>query len=231
MAKMSTAFSTLQNLNQKEKIMADELIDIYDENMNHIGTASRSQVHQEGLWHKAFHCWIARRDNDCNKVILQLRSKNKKENPHLLATSAAGHLSTGETAKDGIREIEEELGLVIDFDKLTKLFTSTQVSEYGDYINHEFNPTYLLESDVKLSELKLQPEEVDGVYEAKVEDIITLFRGEIKSIKLSGFIRNEDNTLSASEIKAKREDFEPKGADHFIKTMEAIKRHFNGSKN
>ncbi len=43
------------------KTMADELIDIFDENMNLLGTAMKSQAHREGLWHKTFHCWLARR--------------------------------------------------------------------------------------------------------------------------------------------------------------------------
>ncbi len=34
--------------------MADELIDIYDENMNFLGTAPKSQAHKEGLWHMIF---------------------------------------------------------------------------------------------------------------------------------------------------------------------------------
>lgn len=38
--------------------MAEELIDIYDEKMNLLGTATREQAHREGLWHTSFHCWI-----------------------------------------------------------------------------------------------------------------------------------------------------------------------------
>lgn len=207
--------------------MTEELIDIYDENMNPIGTASRSQAHSEGLWHMSFHCWIARN----NKVLFQLRSKMKTENPNKLAVSAAGHLSSGEKPKDGIREIEEELGIKVNFNKLTKLFTHTQVSRKDNYINNEFNPTYLLESDTDLAELKLQPEEVDGIYEVAIEDMLKLFRGEINSVKISGYKRTEDNHMEKSEIKAKRDDFEPKGSDFYIKTMEAIKRYFAGQKN
>lgn len=206
--------------------MTEELIDIYDENMNPIGTAPRSQVHKEGLWHVSFLCWIARN----NKVLFQLRSKRKQINPGLLATSAAGHLSAGETPKDGIREIEEELGIKVDFDKLTKLFTNTKTQETPEYKEYEFNPTYLLESEADLAELKLQPEEVDGIYEAEVENVLKLFRGEVNSIKLFGYKRTTDNSLEKSDIKAKREDFEPRGNEFFIKTMETIKRYFKGQK-
>lgn len=48
--------------------MADELIDIFDENMNLLGTALKSQAHREGLWHKTFHCWLARK-NDEGRVM------------------------------------------------------------------------------------------------------------------------------------------------------------------
>lgn len=208
----------------KEKNMTEEILDIYDENMNHIGTALRSQVHKEGLWHKAFHCWIVRD----NKVLFQLRSKNKDNHPNELDISAAGHLSTGEEPRDGIREIEEELGLKVNFDKLTKLFTISQVSERENYINHEFNPTYLLESDVNLSSLKLQPEEVDGIYEASTDDVIKLFLGEVQSIPMNGYRRQDDNTLEESHIRAKRKDFVTHGSEYYIKVMNCIKRHFAG---
>ena len=46
----------------------DELIDIYDQNMNLLGTAPRSQAHSEGLWHQTFHCWIV---SQPDKIWLQ----------------------------------------------------------------------------------------------------------------------------------------------------------------
>ncbi|MFR3313045.1 MAG: hypothetical protein ACLTT2_02255 [Alphaproteobacteria bacterium] len=50
--------------------MADELIDIYDENMNHLGTAMKSQAHREGLWHRVFHCWIVNKDSKKSLVAV-----------------------------------------------------------------------------------------------------------------------------------------------------------------
>ena len=91
---------------EEQPAMADTLIDIYDENMNPIGQALKSQAHAEGLWHKAFRCWINKpgNNNSC-KVWLQLRGKDKQLYPNLLSTSAAGHLQAGEQPKDGIRKI------------------------------------------------------------------------------------------------------------------------------
>ena len=121
----------------------DELIDIYDENMNHLGTAPRSQAHHEGLWHMTFHCWIVSRPD---KIWLQRRGEHVETHPNKLDISSAGHLLAGERPKDGIREIKEELGLDVDFNKLTKLFTGKKITERPGYINHEFTATYLLET-------------------------------------------------------------------------------------
>lgn len=92
--------------------MADELIDIFDENMNLLGTALKSQAHREGLWHKTFHCWLARKNDEGRVMVwLQLRNKDKSIYPDMLDVSAAGHVKSGEEVKDGYREVTEELGL------------------------------------------------------------------------------------------------------------------------
>lgn len=210
--------------------MAEEMIDIYDSNMNHLGVAPRSQVHQEGLWHKAFHCWIVKAASDGHhRVLLQLRSKSKATHPSLLDISAAGHLHPGETPRDGIRKIEEELGLKVDFDKLTKLFTINHVYAHNDYINHEFNPTYLLESDKNLSELNMNPQEVDGVLEATVDDLLNLFNHKVASIYVSGLLLDDNNNYIPHAGSVSIGDFVPHEDSYFVKVMTTIKRYFNGS--
>lgn len=70
--------------------MAEELIDIYDEKMNLLGTATREQAHREGLWHTSFHCWIVRRSPEGRpQVLLQIRGKTQNH-PSLIDISSAG---------------------------------------------------------------------------------------------------------------------------------------------
>lgn len=209
--------------------MADELVDIYDISMNHLGTAMKTQAHKEGLWHKAFHCWIVKKDPQGNhKVWLQMRGHNKDLWPDLLDISAAGHLKAGETAKDGIREIQEELGLTVGFDKLTKLFTYTQAVDLNDnYHNREFNPTYVFETDKTLEDITMQPEEVDGAYEVSIADILELVNGNVKEIKISGLKRNEDNTYTKEERVVTLDNFVPHGIRYYLKLMETLNRFCN----
>lgn len=209
--------------------MADELIDIYDSDMNLLGTAMKSQAHREGLWHKAFHCWIVKPSKDGKHIIwLQLRGKDKELYPNLLDISSAGHLAAGETAKEGIREIEEEIGLKVTPDKLTKLFTYTLIEDVGNIINREFCPTYLLETNEKVENLKMQPEEVDGVYEAQISELIDLVDGKKKTIKISGMYRNNDNSYKKEDRNISITDLVPHEKKYYSKVFEAALRFCNG---
>ena len=47
-----------------------ELLDIYDEKGNLIGTEDRKIVHEKGLWHKTVHCWLY---DDKGNIFFQIR--------------------------------------------------------------------------------------------------------------------------------------------------------------
>lgn len=104
-----------------------ELIDVLDENGIRTGRiATREEVHREGLWHQIAVVVII--DND-GRILLQQRSKNKRTNPEKWDIAAAGHVDAGEdsllTAR---REVEEELGIVVD--NLQFLLSYSRESRY-----------------------------------------------------------------------------------------------------
>ena len=210
--------------------MAEELIDIYDEKMNLLGQATRAQAHQEGLWHMSFHCWIVRRSPEGRpQVLLQIRGKNQNH-PSLIDISSAGHLLSGETPHDGIKNIEKELGLKVDFSKLTKLFTANHVFQKNGYINHEFNPTYLLEDSTPITEYKLNPDMVDGVFIADVEDMLNLFKHKVDKIYVNGLKLDENKHYVPHAGNIARCEFVPHTDQYFTKVMETIQRWFQGQK-
>lgn len=208
--------------------MAEEIIDVYDEKMHLLGQATRSQAHQEGLWHMSFHCWIVRRSPEGRpQVLLQVRGKTQNH-PSLIDISAAGHLLSGETPHDGIKSIEQELGLKVDFAKLTKLFTANHVFQKDGYINHEFNPTYLLEDSTPLLDYKLNPDRVEGLFVADVEDMLNLFKHKVDKIYVNGLKLNTDRKYTPFAGNITREEFVPHTDQYFIKVMENIQRWFQG---
>jgi isopentenyldiphosphate isomerase len=94
--------------------MDHELLDVVDEHGEHLGIKRRDAVHRDGDWHVAFHLWVVRADG----VLLQRRSRAKASWPGYLDATAAGHLLAGEEVSDGLREVEEELGVAYAFSEL-----------------------------------------------------------------------------------------------------------------
>ena len=211
--------------------MADELVDIFDEDMTFLGTAMKSQAHREGLWHKTFHCWLARRTPD-EKILLwlQQRTPNKEIFPNKFDVSAAGHIRAGEEVKDGYREIQEELGLQLNKNDIVKLFTSKEIYDDGGIHNREFQMVYFTMVDVSPHDAVLQPEEVAGLYEVEINDFIDLLTGKYQSVEIEGIKRNQNSSSTLEHRRITRDDIAGHSTEYFIKAAEMVKRYVENAK-
>ena len=206
--------------------MADELIDIFDENMRLLGQAMKSQAHREGLWHKTFHCWLVRRAEDGQPMVwLQRRNYDKRIYPGMLDVSAAGHVKAGEEVKDGYREVTEGLGITLNQDDLVKMFTIKEVYQQGDIYNREFEVLYMAKVEHLLSKVQLQADEVAGLYEVKLSELRALLSGELKSIEAEGVRRNDDNSYTWENIDIRPGDLAPPGNDYYGKSLDMLQRY------
>lgn len=133
-----------------------ELLDIVDENDVVIGQAPRDVIHQQQLWHRSTHIALF---NSRGEIFIQLRSKTKDIGAGLWDTSAAGHVDSGESYLDcAVRELEEELGIVVDTDQLSPVGRLHPTHRNG----FEFTEVFTIQSDQALT---LQEEEIDdGVW-------------------------------------------------------------------
>ncbi|MEP5351964.1 MAG: 16S rRNA (adenine(1518)-N(6)/adenine(1519)-N(6))-dimethyltransferase RsmA [Luteolibacter sp.] len=87
----------------------DELFDVVDENDVPTGTATRREVHEKGLIHRAIHVFVFNKKGD---LYLQKRSVLKDMNPGVWDSSVSGHLDAGEDyLTAAVREVEEEMGI------------------------------------------------------------------------------------------------------------------------
>ena len=88
--------------------MQEDIFDIVDEFDNVIGQKPRSEVHAQGLKHRAVHVLVF---NDGNEIFMQKRSASKDTWPGAWDASCTGHVDTGETYLEAAhRELDEELG-------------------------------------------------------------------------------------------------------------------------
>ena len=162
-----------------------EFIDIFDKNGNLLGYCEKNQAHKLGYWHKVFGCLVY--NNKSNKVFLQLKNPNhnKVNEKPLLEITAGGHLLSGETVKNGVREIKEETGLDIGYNKLTFIeerICNKTVSK--NYKIKEFQYFYAVNLNINVTDFKnYDKEEVMGFVEVDIYDFLKLLKDKRKKIK------------------------------------------------
>ena len=207
--------------------MHEEILDIFDDNMEHIGTKPRSQVHVDGDWHKGFHCWIVSRVDKEESVVAQLRGPDKKLFPNALDITAAGHLLAGETIREGLRELEEELGIIVPFESLVRLGWRCEAVKIGDLTNREFDDVYLLRYDAPLQAYRLQEDEVSGLVRICVADGLDLFGGARDEVPAKSLVVRGGQSV-VEERSVSVSDFIPRKDAYYLKIFLMAKLYFEG---
>jgi 16S rRNA (adenine1518-N6/adenine1519-N6)-dimethyltransferase len=133
------------------------------------GYASRFEVHGNNLRHRAVHILIFSKAGD---VYLQQRSRWKDRHPLKWDSSAAGHVTAGETYDETARrELKEELGIVVPLERISKIAASSRT-------DHEFIWIYrgVVSGDVAPNKYEIEtgaffpPAVVDGWTAARPDD-------------------------------------------------------------
>ncbi|WP_282117288.1 NUDIX hydrolase [Cellulophaga baltica] len=141
----------------------DELIDIVTDNGLKTGeTVLKSVAHRDGIFHQTVHIWFYTKNH---QILLQQRGKDKNTFPLLLDVSVAGHIHAGEAIEvAALREIEEEIGLLVSKKDLKKIgvFKSIQ-NHHPELIDAEFHHTFIAELKAPLQELIIQESEVEDL--------------------------------------------------------------------
>ena len=152
------------------------MLDVLDESGRQTGeVAPKSEAHRLGLWHRCFHCWICGSDRQGPYLLLQRRATTKDTWPGYLDVTAAGHLAVGEETLDGLREVEEELGLRVGPERLIPLGTRKVEQEIPEGRDREFHEVFLLSDATPPGELRLQDEEVEAVFRIALDDVQALY--------------------------------------------------------
>jgi isopentenyldiphosphate isomerase len=150
-----------------------EMLSVVSPTGDHSEPAGRLEVHQQGLWHEVFHCLIVRSAPPA-RVVLQRRRAKARSFAGLLDLTVTGHLQAGETPLDGVREMREELGIIVAPSELVSLGRRLLADDSGEGHNRELAHVFLLADDRPLTEYPLNADEVGGVVEMSVEDLLAL---------------------------------------------------------
>lgn len=146
------------------EIVIPEMVNIYDEKTGEKTSAviSKDSAHKLGIWHGSIHLIIVNKDK--TKTLFQKRCSVKKLYPNMWDIAVGGHISSEESENKAVkRELNEELGL--NPDKYDIKF----IKQYKEELNNngidskEFVSVFVIYSDIDISDIKLQKEEVSDV--------------------------------------------------------------------
>ncbi len=211
--------------------MHEELIDIYNENMERIGETAKKEAHRLGLWHKSIHCWLLSQAAGKRYVIVQKRASCKLLMPDYFDVSVAGHYEKGEIKQDGFREVKEEFGISVQKDSWHYLGIKFDVGISPNAINKEFCEVFFAEISNSMDEFVICPAEVDAVAWVEVGDGQRLFAGECDTITAKGIKWDsaQGKTVEA-EFQLSADQFIPRTDAYYAKVFTIADLYFGGYK-
>lgn len=145
------------------------MIDILNDDLSYQKTALKSEAHKYGWLHASVHIWFYT-END--ELLFQKRSPKKIAFPDKWDVSVAGHISTGETPiTSALREVEEEIGLIITENELVPIGTFHEKHQHRvNFIDNEIHYVYLSKFTKNIDQLKIQKEELSDVKLIRIKD-------------------------------------------------------------
>lgn len=141
--------------------------DLYDIHRMKTGKQiTRGDAMAPGEFHLVVHVCIF---NAKGEMLIQQRQPFKHGWSNLWDITCGGSAVAGDTSQEAAsRELLEELGIHYNFENIRPRFTNHFDCGFDDY--------YVIEQEVDLNELKLQPEEVQAVKWASKEEILGLIK-------------------------------------------------------
>ena len=145
-----------------------EYLDVVDETGTPTGEiVERSVAHRDGIPHRTAHLWLVRSRNERLQVLLQKRAETKSF-PGCYDISSAGHIPAGEEfVVSALRELQEELGVVVRAEDLIccgdRKIIWDDVFFGKEYHDRQYTRVFVLWKDLEDTDFCLQQEEVDSV--------------------------------------------------------------------
>ena len=163
----------------------DELLEVYDPAGRPTGRAkARGPVHRDGDWHLAFFCWIVRAGARGPELVLQQRSAAKDVWPGRFDASAAGHVRFGETRREMLREIAEELGLMVSEFELVQLPRHRQEHRHPNgLVDREHHDLNLLLCELPFEAYRPDRAELSGLMAVPCAELAELAEGKRSAIE------------------------------------------------
>lgn len=176
----------------------EEMLDIYNEDLEIDGVKSRADVHKYGFKHKVVQCYIINEKNKEKWVYFQQRSFNKNNYPGFYDIACAGHIDSGEEPVISmVRELEEEVGLKVDKSQLIYAGRKLEMKNHDHILDDEICELFVLKipsDDFKLGE------EVEDMVKVSFEKYKNWINGDMDTLDVLSLKYNRSVELNEKNI-------------------------------
>lgn len=160
----------------------NDILKIYDENFNNIGTATREEVHTKGLLHQVAHVWMYEKRNDGSiYIFFQKRSADRELYPGKYDLIQTTHFDPDESYEDGIvHSLDVYRGFTAEKADLIHAGSIRQKIDHDNYHDNALVQVFILPVKKALFFMPDAEEIVKVLY----QDFMDMAHGKIKSANL-----------------------------------------------
>ena len=128
-----------------------ELVDVYNKRHEKLNYQRDRKKLKDGELRLSSFIWVI---NDKDEILIQQRLATTKKMPNMWGTTAGGVLA-GENSLDGaIRELKEELGIIVSKEELEFIGSYKRIIDFVE--------VWLCKKNVKENEVLINPDEVQA---------------------------------------------------------------------
>jgi isopentenyldiphosphate isomerase len=206
-----------------------ELLEVLTASGQPTGRAKpRGQVHRDGDWHRAVHCWLARRTPHGPDLLLQRRSAHKDTWPGYFDVSAAGHVRFGEEEGAAAREVEEELGISVPPDAPRRFGRHREETVHPNgVVDREHYVLHLLPVALPLEAFHPDPREVAALAWVPARALAELMAGARAELPAEYGEYRAGRAVVAT-VPLRREQIVPRGGSYYRRLAKAAERLVGG---
>lgn len=136
-----------------------ELVDIYNNKHEKLNYVKDRKKLIDGEFRLSCFVWII---NDNDELLIQQRLSTAKKCPNMWETTSGGAVSGDNAVSGALRELKEELGIKASRDDLKFIGSYARINDYVE--------VFLLKSNIDISSLKLQKDEVQSAKWISIPD-------------------------------------------------------------
>ena len=165
----------------------------------------RAEVHRDGDWHRAIHLWVIGEHEGNGFILFQRRSLTKDTSPGKIDPTVGGHLGSGETWRDALREAEEEIGMPVSERDVVHAGVRRGVNEAAPgVVDREIQDVFFVRNDAPLETYRPNPAELSALMRISINDALELFAGYADAAAVDVL---DASTLESGTDRVTRDDF------------------------